>query len=158
MYERNPLERKPRFWRDPGIRPTMSNRDAPSGPDRIVFETPLVSAGEFRCPVDDRRFEDTGPTRQYCFVFPRNACWIEQQGSPAFVADCLETIEELGIRGVEIWKANGGDTLTLVPAVNSSDRFVDAVIEIAAEHSSWMAAAIGRPGQPAPAGEHHAAG
>lgn len=77
--------------------------------------------------------------------------------SPAFVADCLETIEELGIRGVEIWKQNGGDTLTLVPAVNSSDRFADAVIEIAAEHSSWMAAAIGRPGQPA-AGEHHTAG
>jgi AraC family transcriptional regulator len=65
----------------------MPDSAAPSGPDRIVFETPLVSAGEFRCPVDDRRFEDTGPTRQYCFVFPRNACWIEQQGSPAFVAD-----------------------------------------------------------------------
>jgi AraC family transcriptional regulator len=72
---------------DPGIVPAMPNATAPPGPDRIVFETPLVSAGEFRCPVDDRCFEDTGPTRQYCFVFPRNACWIEQQGSPAFVAD-----------------------------------------------------------------------
>jgi AraC-like DNA-binding protein len=65
----------------------MPHAATPSGPDRIVFETSLVSAGEFRCAVDDRRFEDTGPTRQYCFVFPRNACWIEQQGSPAFVAD-----------------------------------------------------------------------
>ena len=65
----------------------MSNRAAPSGPDRIVFETPLVSAGEFRCPVGDRQFEDSGPTRRSCFVFPRNACWIEQQGSRAFVAD-----------------------------------------------------------------------
>lgn len=84
--------------------------------------------------------------------------------SPAFVADCLETIEELGMRGVEIWKENGGDTLTLVPAVNASDRFVEAVIEIAAQHSSWMADAIGRrgaaaaaPGGPAP-GEHQPAG
>lgn len=78
--------------------------------------------------------------------------------SPAFVADCLETIEELGIRGVEIWKKNGGDTLTLVPAVNASDRFADAVVEIAAEHSSWLAAASGRPGLPAAAGTDHTAG
>jgi protoporphyrin/coproporphyrin ferrochelatase len=62
--------------------------------------------------------------------------------SPAFVADCLETIEELGIRGVEIWHENGGETLTLVPAVNASDRFVDAVIQIAAENSTWLAGAM----------------
>jgi AraC-like DNA-binding protein len=56
-------------------------------PDRILLDTGVVSAGEFRCPVDHPRFEDTGPTRQYCFVFPRNACWIEHEGSPPFVAD-----------------------------------------------------------------------
>jgi AraC-like DNA-binding protein len=65
----------------------MSTGETTCGPDRIVFETALVSAGEFRCPIDDRQFEDSGPTRQYCFVFPRNACWIEQEGTPAFVAD-----------------------------------------------------------------------
>ena len=31
--------------------------------------------------------------------------------SPAFVADCLETLEELGIQAVETWRDNGGDTL-----------------------------------------------
>jgi AraC family transcriptional regulator len=56
-------------------------------PDRIIFDSGIVSAGEFRCPVGHPRFEDTGPTRQYCFVFPRNACWIEQEGSAPFVAD-----------------------------------------------------------------------
>ena len=60
--------------------------------------------------------------------------------SPAFVADCLETIEELGIRAAEDWKANGGETLTLVPAVNSSDHWAEAVIEIARETSPWFAA------------------
>lgn len=65
--------------------------------------------------------------------------------SPAFVADCLETIEELGIRGVETWHAHGGETLTLVPAVNADDRFVEAVVAIAADSSSWFARAIGRP-------------
>lgn len=58
--------------------------------------------------------------------------------SPGFVADCLETLEELGIRGVETWKANGGETLSLVPALNDSERFAEAVIEIAADNSTWL--------------------
>jgi AraC family transcriptional regulator len=56
-------------------------------PDRTIFDSGVVSAGEFRCPVGHPRFEDTGPTQQYCFVFPRNAVWIEQEGSAPFVAD-----------------------------------------------------------------------
>lgn len=62
---------------------------------------------------------------------------------PAFVADCLETLEELGIRGIEIWRANGGEMLTVVPAVNAGDRFAEAVIEIAGDASTWLRAAAG---------------
>lgn len=58
--------------------------------------------------------------------------------SPAFVADCLETTEELGIRGVESWTENGGESLTVAPCVNSSDSWADAVLEIAREQSSWI--------------------
>ena len=36
---------------------------------------------------------------------------------PAFVADCLETLEEIGIRGVEQFRAAGGEALTLVPSL-----------------------------------------
>lgn len=50
---------------------------------------------------------------------------------PAFVTDCLETLEELAIRGVETWHRNGGTTLQVVPALNASDRFAEAVAEIA---------------------------
>jgi len=50
---------------------------------------------------------------------------------PAFVTDCLETLEELAIRGVETWRENGGATLQMVPALNANDRFADAVVEIA---------------------------
>jgi ferrochelatase len=60
---------------------------------------------------------------------------------PSFVADCLETLEELGIRGVETWRRNGGETLQVVPALNASERFVEAVVEIATEGSAWLAAA-----------------
>ena len=58
---------------------------------------------------------------------------------PSFVTDCLETLEELAIRGVEVWRAHGGESLEVVPALNASDRFADAVAEIAAEGSAWLA-------------------
>ena len=58
--------------------------------------------------------------------------------SPAFVADCLETLEELAMRGVEQWTANGGETLSVVPCLNADDAWANAVVAIAGEHSSWL--------------------
>jgi ferrochelatase len=57
--------------------------------------------------------------------------------SPAFVADCLETVEELGIRGVELWEANGGELLEVVPCLNADERWVRALWQIvsATDHS-----------------------
>ena len=46
--------------------------------------------------------------------------------SPAFVADCLETIEELGMRAVKSFRESGGEVAPLVPAVNASDAWADA--------------------------------
>ena len=65
--------------------------------------------------------------------------------SPAFVADCLETLEELGIRGVDDWKANGGERLDLVPCVNSDDRWVDALLDILRRNSTAMVACDSAP-------------
>jgi ferrochelatase len=58
--------------------------------------------------------------------------------SPAFVADCLETLEELGLRGAATWKAHGGETLELIPAPNASDTWADAVVAIARRSSAWL--------------------
>jgi len=38
---------------------------------------------------------------------------------PSFVSDCLETLEEIGIRGRETFLAAGGNDLMLVPSLNS---------------------------------------
>jgi len=65
--------------------------------------------------------------------------------SPAFVADCLETLEELGIRAVEDFRAHGGEELHLVPAPNSSDAWADAVVTIARETTSLGVARAGSP-------------
>ncbi len=47
--------------------------------------------------------------------------------SPAFVADCLETLEEIGIRARESVLANGAEALELVPSLNTHPRWVEAV-------------------------------
>jgi protoporphyrin/coproporphyrin ferrochelatase len=45
---------------------------------------------------------------------------------PAFVSDCLETIEEIGMRGRESFIKSGGEDLALIPCMN--------------EHPLWIAA------------------
>ena len=49
---------------------------------------------------------------------------------PAFVADCLETLEEIGIRARRDFTAAGGESLTLVPSLNASPRWIDAVVSL----------------------------
>jgi len=46
---------------------------------------------------------------------------------PSFVADCLETVEEIGIRGRAQWLTCGGEALERVPCVNASPGWVAAL-------------------------------
>lgn len=46
---------------------------------------------------------------------------------PSFVADCLETLEEIGIRAVERWQALGGECLTLIPCLNATEDWCEAI-------------------------------
>jgi ferrochelatase len=50
---------------------------------------------------------------------------------PSFVADCLETLEEIGLRGVETFQAAGGERLALVPSLNSHPAWVAEVVRLA---------------------------
>lgn len=54
---------------------------------------------------------------------------------PAFVADCLETIEEIGMRAKEDWKAAGGEDLLLVPSLNAHPAWVAAVADMVRDFS-----------------------
>ncbi|HVR29292.1 MAG TPA: ferrochelatase [Thermoanaerobaculia bacterium] len=56
--------------------------------------------------------------------------------SPAFVADCLETLEELAIRAKEDFESHGGGELRLVPSLNSEEVWVDALLEIARDSTT----------------------
>jgi ferrochelatase len=50
---------------------------------------------------------------------------------PAFVADCLETLEEIGLRAATDWKSSGGDELRLIPSLNAEPAWVDTVVAMA---------------------------
>jgi ferrochelatase len=46
---------------------------------------------------------------------------------PSFVADCLETLEEMEMRGRETFLAAGGETFTYVSALNDDPAWIDAL-------------------------------
>jgi len=50
--------------------------------------------------------------------------------SPAFVADCLETLVEIGSEYQEIFEEYGGEKVQLVPSSNSHSRFIDGLEEL----------------------------
>ena len=50
--------------------------------------------------------------------------------SPAFVADCLETIIEIGSEYQEIFEEHGGAKVQLVPSSNDHPRFIDCIADI----------------------------
>ncbi|GAA3631520.1 ferrochelatase [Flavivirga jejuensis] len=45
--------------------------------------------------------------------------------TPAFVSDCLETLEEIAMEGQEIFHEMGGKDFTTVPCLNDDDEFVN---------------------------------
>lgn len=50
---------------------------------------------------------------------------------PAFVSDCLETLEEIEIRGKESFIEAGGESFRMIPCLNDSELWVQAI-------SSWI--------------------
>ena len=46
---------------------------------------------------------------------------------PAFVSDCLETLEEIEIRGKESFMEAGGETFTMIPCLNTHPLWVKAL-------------------------------
>ncbi len=59
--------------------------------------------------------------------------------TPGFVADCVETLEEIAIGGQEIFRANGGKNLTCLACLNDSDESIAMLRAIIKrEICGWM--------------------
>lgn len=59
--------------------------------------------------------------------------------NPGFVSDCLETLEEMGVEGEEIFHEHGGKNFSHIPCLNDSDGGM-AVIEavVKRELGGWL--------------------
>jgi protoporphyrin/coproporphyrin ferrochelatase len=55
--------------------------------------------------------------------------------TPSFVADCLETLEEIGIRAHEDFVAAGGEDLRAVPCVNAHPTWVSALVRLVRDNA-----------------------
>lgn len=67
--------------------------------------------------------------------------------SPAFVADCIETIEEIGVQAKESFEQHGGEAFLLVPSLNEHPAWVEGFAAILRRHGADVA--------PPPAGISH---
>jgi ferrochelatase len=62
--------------------------------------------------------------------------------APGFSADCLETLEELAIRGRETFLAAGGTDFAYLPCLNDSERGIEMLKALVGrELEGWVAAA-----------------
>lgn len=55
--------------------------------------------------------------------------------SPAFVADCLETIYEIGVEYNEIFHKYGGEKLQLVESLNSDPKWIDTLKQMVVKNA-----------------------
>ena len=49
--------------------------------------------------------------------------------TPAFVADCLETLEEISMEGKEEFLKAGGETFTYIPCLNDRQDWIDVLVK-----------------------------
>jgi ferrochelatase len=94
---------------------------------RLVAEKLKLESGTFSTSFQSRLGFDP-------WLLPYTDRTIERLGkqgiknmaiiTPAFVSDCLETLEEIAMEGEEIFHEMGGDKFTTVPCLNDSDDWV----------------------------------
>ena len=58
---------------------------------------------------------------------------------PGFAVDCLETLEEIAIRGKEQFVESGGERLDYIPALNAGNDHVQLMLSLIEQHTSgWV--------------------
>lgn len=59
--------------------------------------------------------------------------------TPGFVADCLETLEEIALGGAEAFHQSGGEKFTAIPCLNDSPSMIDLLEALVArEAAGWI--------------------
>ncbi len=59
--------------------------------------------------------------------------------TPGFVADCLETLEEIGVENAALFRAAGGEAFHLVPCLDDAPRGIDVIETVVRrELGGWL--------------------
>jgi len=89
-----------------------------------------VPEGKYSIAFQSRLGRDPWLKPYTDFEFPR----LAQNGvrkllvmCPAFVSDCLETVEEIGLRGRETFLQAGGAEFALIPCLNEHPLWLEAL-------------------------------
>ena len=80
------------------------------------------------------------PSTQDLFIsLPRNGTDRLDVICPAFVSDCLETMEEIAIDGRETFHAAGGREFRYIPCLNDNPAWIDALETLVREEAAgWL--------------------
>jgi ferrochelatase len=109
---------------------------------RRIAETLGIAASRFSVTFQSRLGRDPWIRPYTDVVIPelaRRGARRVAVFSPAFVADCLETLEEIGLRARESFLEAGGEDLRLVPSLNAHPLWVETVADLARETASGPA-------------------
>ncbi len=109
---------------------------------RLVAEA-LGWADDFAMTTFQSRF---GPTEWLKPYTDKTLEALPEQGmknvvivSPAFISDCLETLEELAMEGRESFLEAGGEHYSVVPCLNDSDAAIDVIADVVRrETAGWV--------------------
>lgn len=101
---------------------------------RLVAEYLGLSSEKYECSFQSR-LESAGRewikpyTANRLEALPSEGCRKLLVVCPAFINDCLETIEEIGMDGRDRFEAAGGEELILIPCLNDQAQFADSIVQ-----------------------------
>jgi ferrochelatase len=100
----------------------------------LFIEKAGVPAGKWSVSFQSRLGKDPWLKPYTDYELPRLATEGKKRMlviCPAFVSDCLETIEEIGMRGCEEFMAGNGQEYTRIPCMNEHPAWIDALEKMA---------------------------
>jgi hypothetical protein len=100
----------------------------------LFIEKAGVPAGKWSVSFQSRLGKDPWLKPYTDYELPRLATEGKKRMlviCPAFVSDCLETIEEIGIRGCEQFIAGNGQEFTRIPCMNEHPVWIDTLEKMA---------------------------
>ncbi len=105
-----------------------------------VFETTRLVAEYLQLPAEKHSVSFQSRLGSDKWLSPATAdvlATLPRQGikkllviTPAFVSDCLETLEEIQMEGRETFLEAGGESFTAIPCLNLNDDWVETIVEL----------------------------